>query len=118
MDADPAMEIAPLETMSPTMFKVPPDVVVIALPGMPPHPAGLRAATVGVYRRLFTLADAAAESCGADPLVRMRANWSTSERLALIVNWTPAAPRAVTTSVSTVPSGSEYVHLIVRGGAP
>jgi hypothetical protein len=74
--ADPAaaIEIAPLETMSPTMFKVPPDVVVIALPGMPPHPAWLKAATVGVYRRLFTPADAAAESWGAAPLVRMRAN--------------------------------------------
>jgi len=74
MDAVPAMEIAPLETMSPTMFKMPADVVVIALPGMPPHPAWLKAATVGVYRRLFTPADAMAVSCGEDPLVRMRAN--------------------------------------------
>jgi len=102
MDANPAMAIAPLETMSPTMFKVPPDVVVIALPGMPPHPAWLKAAIVGVYRRLFTPADAAAESWGEAPLVRMRANWSTSERVAPIVNWTPAGPSAVTVWVRTV----------------
>src|SRR5712691_522366 len=102
MDADPAMEIAPLETTSPTMFKMPPDVVVIALPGMPPHPAWLKAAIVGVYRRLFTPAEAAAVSWGADPLVRMRANSSTSERVALIVNWTPAAPSEVTAWVRTV----------------
>src|SRR5258708_32825495 len=98
------MEIAPLETMSPTMFKMPPDVVEIALPGMPPHPAWLRAAIVGEYRRLFTPADAAAEIWGADPLVRMRANWSTSEREAPIANWTPAGPSAVTGRVRTVGS--------------
>src|SRR5260370_3230195 len=96
MDANPAMEIPPLETTSPTMLRVPPDVVVIALPGMPPHPAWLRAAIVGVYRRLFTPADAVADSCGADPLRRMRANGSTSGRVAPIVNGTPPAPTALT----------------------
>src|SRR5260370_28470569 len=102
MDANRAMEIPPLETTSPTMLRVPPDVVVIALAGMPPPPAWLRAAIVGVYRRLLTPADAVADSCGADPLVRMRANCSTSERVAPIVNWTPAAPSAVTAWVRTV----------------
>ena len=115
-DANPATEIDPLDTMSPKMLRVPPEAVVIALPGIPPHPAWLRAATVGVYSRLLTPEEAVAASCGEVPPVRMRANWSTSARAPLIVNWTPAGPRAATTWVSTVPS--EYVHVIVRGAAP
>src|SRR5260370_39109903 len=87
------MEMAPLETMSPTTASVPPVVVVIALPAMPPHPAWLRAAIVGVYSRLFTPPEPVAESRGMVPLVRMRANASAGDLEAEIGNWAPAAAR-------------------------
>src|SRR5438093_385677 len=53
---------------------------------------------------------------GAAPLVRMRANCSWRERVAVSVNRLPAAPSAETTCVSTVPSA--YVQVTVRGPAP
>src|SRR6266566_3928040 len=110
----PGALIAPLETTSPTTAR--PLLIVIALPGMPPQPAWLRAASVGVYRRLFTPADAAADSCGAVPSVRIRANCTVKPREALMVNWVPAGPSAATTCLSTVPSG--YVQVMVSGVGP
>ena len=78
--------MAPLETTSPTTLTEPTAATEIALPATPPHPAWLRAAIVGVYRRLFTPPEAVAESRGMVPLVRMRANASASDLEAVIVN--------------------------------
>src|SRR6267378_6404250 len=80
----PAREIAPLETTSPTTPRVPAEVVEIAAPGTPPHPASLSAAMVGEKRRLSTLPVAVAEMFGGTPLLKMRANCSCSERAAVI----------------------------------
>src|SRR5438477_2759388 len=109
----PGALMTPLDTTSPTT--VSPLLIVIALPAMPPQPAWLRAASVGVYRRLFTPATATADSCGAVPLVRIRANCNARPREAVMVNCVPAGPSAATSCLSTVPSG--YVQVTGSGGA-
>src|SRR5258708_5148897 len=107
--------IAPFETMSPRTSRLPAPETEIASPPTPPHPFWLSAARVGVYRRLFTPPEAVAASLGVAPLVRIRANCRSSDRVAVMVNWLPCGPSADTTWVSSVPS--EYVQVTVYGTA-
>ena len=55
-------------------------------------------------------------SVGLAPLVRMRANCSCSERVAVIANRLPCGPSEEATCVKTVPS--ENVHVTVNEAAP
>src|SRR6266567_4281716 len=108
--------IVPLETMSPVTDRVPMPPMEMAVPPAPPHPAWFSAATVGVYRRLLTPPEDEPLRVGLAPLVRILANCSWSDRVAMNLNWLPCAPRADTTCVSVVPSPNE--HVIVSGLAP
>src|SRR5881392_3252126 len=64
-----ATEIAPFETTSPMTFSVPLPLMLIEFPPVPPQPAPSRAATVGVYSRLFTSPWAVAQGGGLAPSV-------------------------------------------------
>src|SRR3979490_2052169 len=97
-------EITPSDTRSPPSNSVPLPLIEMALPDVPPQPAWLSAAMVGEYSWLLTLPEALPARLGVAPLVRIRANWRGSERVAVMLNWLPRAPRADTTSVRTVPS--------------
>src|SRR5207245_4341880 len=108
--------IIPLDTTSPVTDSVPVPLREIALPPAPPQPAWSSAATVGVYRRLLTPPEDELFRVGLAPFVRIFANCSWSDRVAVILNWLPCAPRADTTCVSVVPSPNE--HVTVSGLAP
>src|SRR6266436_6193491 len=106
-------DTAPFETRSPTTFSVPVPLTLIAFPPVPPQPSPSRAATVGVYRRLFTLPCAPTPSVGLVPLVRTRPNWSWSDLVAVSMKRLPCGPITRATSVRTLPS--ENVHVTVHG---
>src|SRR5713226_9438418 len=112
----PETVMAPLDTTSPFTLRVPEPLIDSAVPPAPPHPAWLRAARAGVNRRLLTPPDAVLLSVGFDPLVRILANCSWRELVAVRVNRLPCAPRAETTWVSTVPPVK--VQVTVTGLAP
>src|SRR5260370_40818698 len=96
LNEDDETEIAPLETTSPITDRVPPPLSEIALPLAPPHPAWVKAAPVGMERRLLTFPVAVPLMVGVDPLGRMRANRSCGDRAALSANSLPWGPATVT----------------------
>src|SRR5215467_11567688 len=110
------MVIAPFETTSPITFSVPPLGTEIAVPGVPPQPAVLRAARVGWNKRLLMLLPPVAVTWAVLPFVRMRANWRARLRVPASVKDAPDGPRLDTTWVSVVPS--ENVHVMVTGEVP
>src|SRR5690242_3639399 len=105
------MEMVPADTTSPITLSVLPPFTVMAVPPAPPHPAWSSAAMAGVYARLLTEPPDVAARLGLVPLVRMAPNCSTSDLVAVMVNWLPCGPNADTDCRSDVPS--LYVHVRV-----
>src|ERR1051325_2652040 len=94
----------PLAPTSPVMFSVPLPLTVTASPPAPPQPAPLRAATVGLDRRLLTLPGDAAALVWLVRLVSPRPKGSDGARVAVRSNRLPGGPSLRATLMSLVPS--------------